>query len=95
MTVPVNDLGISSPGRIHPRVDQIGSGLDVWAVRTGPAGGAAQRARLRAAGFHRMAARMIPDAPAADVERLAQWITCSSTSTTSRTKAPWAAPRRR
>ncbi|WP_413803692.1 terpene synthase family protein [Streptomyces iranensis] len=73
--MPVNDLGISSPGRIHPRVDQIGSRLEVWAVRTGLAGGAVQRARLRAAGFHRMAARMIPDAPAADVERLAQWIT--------------------
>ncbi|WP_449479054.1 terpene synthase family protein [Streptomyces abikoensis] len=73
--MPPADLDIPVPTRIHPKADRIGQRLERWAARTNLAPEASQRARLRATGFHRMAARMIPDATTADVERLAQWIT--------------------
>ncbi|MDN3250572.1 MULTISPECIES: hypothetical protein [unclassified Streptomyces] len=75
MTVCVICPGLRVPGRIHPRVEQIGFGLEAWAARNGLVTDADRRVRLRAAGFHRMAVRMLPDAAAGDVERLARWIT--------------------
>lgn len=68
------DFGIRIPERIHPAAEHIGDHLLTWASRVGLVADASERARLDAAGFHLLAARILPDAPQSDVEVFAQWV---------------------
>ncbi|MFB9906973.1 hypothetical protein [Allokutzneria oryzae] len=56
------------PPRVHPAVDAVGDALDAWTDKF-----AIGDERLRAARFHRLAARVLPDSPRTAVELLAQW----------------------
>ncbi|MCM3882353.1 terpene synthase family protein [Frankia sp. R82] len=68
------DFGIPIPERIHPEAEQIGEHLLTWASRVGLVTDARERARLDAAGFHLLAARILPDAHPSDVEVYARWV---------------------
>ncbi|MEX5636248.1 terpene synthase family protein [Parafrankia sp. FMc2] len=68
------DFGIRIPERMHPAAEQIGEHLLTWASRVGLVADARERARLDAAGFHLLAARILPDAPQHAVEVFAQWV---------------------
>ncbi|MCK9922729.1 terpene synthase family protein [Frankia sp. AgPm24] len=72
--MPRSDFGIRVPERIHPAAEQIGDQLMTWASRVGLVTDARERARLDAAGFHLLAARVLPDAPRGGVEVFAQWV---------------------
>ncbi|MCK9905277.1 hypothetical protein CC117_33705 [Parafrankia colletiae] len=69
-----SDFGIRIPERIHPAAGRIGEHLLAWASRVGLVADARERARLDAAGFHLLAARILPDALQDDVEVFAQWV---------------------
>lgn len=74
-TPGVHDFGIPIPDRVHPQAGPIGDRLVTWAARLGLTNGARDEARLRGAGFHLVAARILPDALEEDVELFAQWVT--------------------
>ena len=68
------DFGIRVPDRIHREAGRIGERLLEWSSQVGLTVDARERDRLAAAGFHLLAARILPDALRADVELFAQWI---------------------
>ncbi|MFI2645756.1 terpene synthase family protein [Streptomyces sp. NPDC018610] len=72
--VAVHDFGIRVPDRFHPQMEAIGERLAHWATNVGLATGATGQARLRRAGFHQVAARILPDEQTPDVELFAQWV---------------------
>ncbi|CAO5151606.1 Terpene cyclase [Frankia sp. AiPs1] len=72
--VPGRDFGIRVPEKIHPAAEQIGHNLLGWASRVGLVADDRERARLDAARFHLLAARILPDAPEGGVEIFAQWV---------------------
>ncbi|MGW1771244.1 terpene synthase family protein [Streptomyces sp. NPDC002104] len=77
MTSPAHpvDFGIPVLQHIHPEADRVGQSLDAWAVRVGLAGTPAERARMRAAGFHLIASRILHDVPVEAAELFARWVT--------------------
>lgn len=64
---------IAVPEDVHPQVDAIATAALDWASACEIAGDAQQRARLAAARFDRLAARIFPTETIADVSLLTQW----------------------
>ncbi|MFF2306130.1 terpene synthase family protein [Streptomyces sp. NPDC058128] len=68
------DFGIPVLRHIHPDAALVGQKLDAWATAVGLAASPREQARMRAAGFHLIAARILHDAPFEAVELFAQWV---------------------
>ncbi|MFD9574962.1 terpene synthase family protein [Streptomyces sp. NPDC059982] len=76
MTSPAHPLqfGIPVLRHIHPEADRVGKSLDLWAAGIGLTDSPAERARMRAAGFHLIASRILHDASVEAVELFARWV---------------------